>query len=57
MAARAKIGDARTAKEALDWLTPPERLTVLGDHDLFQTLVRLDAGGEHTPDRPKLRSA
>jgi membrane glycosyltransferase len=57
MAARAKIADARTASEALDWLTPPERLTVLGDHDLFQGLVRLAAGGEHTPDRPKLRSA
>jgi membrane glycosyltransferase len=57
MAARAKIADARTAKEALDWLTPPERLAVLGDHDLFQGLAHLAAGGEHTPDRPKLRSA
>jgi hypothetical protein len=57
MSARAKVADARNAGEALDWLTPPERLAVLGDHDLFHALVRLADGGEHTPDRPALRSA
>jgi membrane glycosyltransferase len=57
MAARAKVADARNAGEALAWLTPPERLAALGDHDLFQVLVRLAAAGEHTPDRPALRSA
>jgi membrane glycosyltransferase len=57
MTARAKVADARNLQEALSWLAPPERLAVLSDHDLFHTLVRLDAGGEHTPDRPALRSA
>jgi membrane glycosyltransferase len=57
MSARAKVADARSAAEALEWLTPPERLAVLADHDLFHTLVRLAEGGEHTPDRPALRSA
>ncbi|HEX5048772.1 MAG TPA: glucans biosynthesis glucosyltransferase MdoH [Gammaproteobacteria bacterium] len=57
MSARAKVADARSVAEALDWLTPPERLAVLGDHDLFHALVRLAQGGEHTPDRPALRSA
>jgi membrane glycosyltransferase len=57
MAARAKVADARTASEALSWLTPAERLAVLADHDVFQALVRLATGGEHTPDRPALRSA
>jgi membrane glycosyltransferase len=57
MSARAKVADARSAAEALAWLTPPERLAVLGDHDLFHALVRLAEGGEHTPDRPALRSA
>jgi membrane glycosyltransferase len=57
LTARAKIADARNLQEALSWLAPPERLAVLSDHDLFHTLVRLEAGGEHTPDRPALRSA
>ncbi len=57
MTARAKIADARNLQEALGWLAPPERLAVLSDHDLFHALVRLEAGGEHTPDRPALRSA
>jgi membrane glycosyltransferase len=41
MTARAKLGDAHTVAEALGWLTPPERLAVLGDRELFQALVRL----------------
>ena len=57
MTARAKLADARNVQEALGWLAPPERLAVLSDHDLFHMLVRLAAGGEHTPDRPALRSA
>jgi membrane glycosyltransferase len=57
MTARAKLADARNVQEALGWLAPPERLAVLSDHDLFHVLVRLAAGGEHTPDRPALRSA
>jgi membrane glycosyltransferase len=54
MTARAKVADARTAAEALSWLTPSERLAVLGDRDLFQELVRL-VGTEHSPDRPQAR--
>ena len=53
--ARAKLGDAQTAAEALGWLTPPERLAVLGDRDLFHVLVRLV--NPDVPDRPALRSA
>jgi membrane glycosyltransferase len=53
--ARAKIGDAHTAAEALAWLSPPERLAVLGDRDLFHVLVRLV--NPDVPDRPALRSA
>ena len=53
--ARAKLGDAHTAAEALAWLSPPERLAVLGDRDLFQVLVRLV--NPDVPDRPALRSA
>jgi membrane glycosyltransferase len=53
--ARAKLGDAQTAAEALSWLTPPERLAVLGDRDLFHVLVRLV--NPDVPDRPALRSA
>ena len=53
--ARAKLGDAHTAAEALSWLSPPERLAVLGDRDLFQVLVRLV--NPDVPDRPALRSA
>src|SRR5690606_13932328 len=53
--ARAKLGDAHPAAEALSWLTPPERLAVLGDRDLFHVLVRL--ANPNVPDRPALRSA
>ncbi len=53
--ARAKLGDAHTAAEALSWLSPPERLAVLGDRDLFHVLVRLV--NPDVPDRPALRSA
>jgi membrane glycosyltransferase len=53
--ARAKLGDAHTAAEALSWLTPPERMAVLGDRDLFHVLVRLVH--PDVPDRPALRSA
>jgi membrane glycosyltransferase len=53
--ARAKLGDAQTAAEALAWLSPPERLAVLGDRDLFHVLVRLV--NPDVPDRPALRSA
>jgi membrane glycosyltransferase len=55
MTARAKLGDAHTAAEALSWLTPTERLAVLGDRDLFHVLVRLV--NPNVPDRPALRSA
>jgi membrane glycosyltransferase len=53
--ARAKLGDAHTAAEALAWLSPPEKLAVLGDRDLFHVLVRLI--NPDVPDRPALRSA
>jgi membrane glycosyltransferase len=53
--ARAKLGDAHTAAEALSWLSPPEKLAVLGDRDLFHVLVRLV--NPDVPDRPALRSA
>ena len=53
--ARAKLGDAHTAAEALSWLSPPERMAVLGDRDLFHVLVRLV--NPDVPDRPALRSA
>jgi membrane glycosyltransferase len=53
--ARAKLGDAHTAAEALSWLSPPERLAVLGDRDLFHVLVRLV--NPDVPERPALRSA
>lgn len=51
----AKLADAHTAAEALSWLTPPERLAVLGDRDLFHALLRLV--NPDVPDRPALRSA
>jgi membrane glycosyltransferase len=57
LAARTKVADARDVDEALAWLTPPERVAVLSDHDLFHALVRLATVGEHKPDRPVLRSA
>lgn len=48
MTARAKLADAHTVAEAIGWLTPPERLAVLGDRELFQALVRLAK-----PERPE----
>jgi len=53
--ARAKLGDAHSVAEALGWLTPPERLAVLGDRELFQALVRL--AHPDVPGAPALRSA
>jgi membrane glycosyltransferase len=55
MTARAKLGDARSVAEALAWLTPQERMAVLGDRDLFHALARLE--NPDMPDRPALRSA
>jgi membrane glycosyltransferase len=53
MTARAKLCDAHTVAEALGWLTPPERLAVLGDRELFQALVRLAKPA--VPGAPALR--
>lgn len=55
LTARVKLGDAHTVAEALGWLTPPERLAVLGDRELFQMLVRL--AKPEAPGTPVLRSA
>jgi membrane glycosyltransferase len=55
MTARAKLGDAHTAEEALAWLTPQERLAVVGDRDLFHALAKLV--NPDMPDQPALRSA
>jgi membrane glycosyltransferase len=55
MTARAKLGDATTVEEALSWLSPAERMAVLGDRDLFHALARLV--NPTLPDRPALRSA
>ena len=55
MTARAKLGDAQSVAEALAWLTPQERMAVLGDRDLFHVLARLE--NPELPDRPALRSA
>src|SRR5690606_28877404 len=41
LAARAKVHEARSLEEALEWLAPQERLAVLADHDLCADLVRL----------------
>jgi len=55
MTACAKLGDAHTVAEALSWLTPPERLAVLGDRALFQVLVGL--ANPDVPGTSALRSA
>jgi membrane glycosyltransferase len=55
MTARAKLDDAHTVAEALSWLTPPERLAVLGDRELFQVLVYL--ANPTVPGTAVLRSA
>lgn len=39
--ARAKLADARTAEEAVGWLTPVECMAVLTDHDALQALAWL----------------
>lgn len=54
---RAKLADARTLTEALDWLTPVERLAALADYELFQELVKLRSADKDTPSAPVLRSA
>ncbi len=56
LSAKTKIDDARTAEEALDWLTPAERVAVLGDHDSLQSLAGL-AIHEHHRARPALHIA
>ena len=43
LTAAAKVADARTRAEALDWLRPVERMRVLGDRRTFDTLVSLPA--------------
>jgi membrane glycosyltransferase len=53
--ARAKLADAETVGEALAWLTPPERLAVLSDKELFAALARLR--DPRVPNRPAIRSA
>jgi membrane glycosyltransferase len=53
--ARAKLADAETVGEALAWLTPPERLAVLSDRELFAALARLT--DPRVPNRPAVRSA
>jgi membrane glycosyltransferase len=55
MTARAKLDDANSVAEALSWLTPPERLAVLGDRELFQVLVYL--ASPNAPGTAVLRSA
>jgi membrane glycosyltransferase len=55
MTARAKLDDAHTVAEALGWLTPPERLAVLGDRELFQALACLAKPDE--AKAPAVRSA
>ena len=55
MTARAKLADAESVAEALSWLTPPERLAVLGDRELLQTLARLARA--EPPRTEALRSA
>ena len=55
--ARAKLADARTLEEAMSWLSPPERLAVLDESDLFHELVKLHGTTEREPSAPVLRSA
>jgi membrane glycosyltransferase len=56
LSARAKLADAHSQEEAMHWLTPPERLAVLADHELFQELVKLDKA-QAPPEAPVLRTA
>jgi membrane glycosyltransferase len=57
LTARAKLADARNVEEAFGWLTGPERLAVLGDHELFQHLTTLSRTEQPRPSAPVLRSA
>ncbi len=52
---RIKVCGLTCVAEALAWLTPQERMAVLGDRDLFHVLARLE--NPDMPDRPALRSA
>jgi membrane glycosyltransferase len=54
--ARAKLAEARTAEEALAWLTPAERIAVLGDHDALHALAGL-ARTDRAADLPAVKSA
>jgi len=44
LAVAAKLADAATAAEAIQWLTPGELLALLNDRILFEGLLRLDSG-------------
>jgi membrane glycosyltransferase len=57
LSARAKLEDARTLEEAMQWLSTPERLAVLGDGELFLELVRLHGSTGRQASAPVLRSA
>jgi len=57
LTARAKLADARTLHEALEWLNPTERLAALAEYELFQELVKLHTADQDTPSAPVLRSA
>jgi membrane glycosyltransferase len=57
LSARAKLADARTLEEAMQWLSPPERLAVLDDAELFHELVKLHGTTERQASAPVLRSA
>jgi len=46
LTAQQKLKEARTLEEALDWLTPLERVQVAGDGTLLDELAAL-------PDAPK----
>jgi membrane glycosyltransferase len=58
LSARAKVTDARSVGEALAWLSPAERIAVLGEHELFAKLVELGRAAEQPrPQAPVLRTA
>ncbi len=57
LSARAKLAEARTLEEAMQWLSHPERLAVLDEGDLFHELVKLHGTTEREPSAPVLRSA
>lgn len=43
LTARAKIEEASSVREALDWLTPAERVALLGDPTIFAQLQDREA--------------